>query len=219
MHKKRLSHLKLHKKQKGMVLVMAIMLLLLISLLTATSIKNSMSTESVVNNVRTVELANQAAEIALRHCEASVINVLKMKNGDPSTYSSTFVESNIIYSDSNSQQWKNKSLWNSNTPDVYVLPLEMVNQQDMFLTYKRPPECMVENLSILLTNLKVVNTSGVETAHDGTIMNNKSIFIITARGFGPEVSAADSARGQPQGSEVWLQSQIELDNEETSIVK
>ena len=198
---------------------MAVILLMLISLLTATSIKNAMSTESLINNVRTIELANQSAEVALRHCEASTLNVLRMKNGDSSTYNTTFVESNIIYSDKENQKWKNKALWNSNNTSVFILPLKLVNQADMFLTYKRPPECMVENVKILLTNLPVVNSSNVEIRHNGTVMNNKSIFIITARGFGPEVSAANQQRAAPQGSEVWLQSQIELDNKETSTLE
>jgi hypothetical protein len=34
-----------------------------------------------------------------------------------------------------------------------------------------------------------------------------SAFVITARGFGPEV-AADA--GRPKGSEIWLQSTIEI---------
>ena len=37
-----------------------------------------------------------------------------------------------------------------------------------------------------------------------------SVLTITSRGFGPEVPAADNSRTRPIGSEVWLQSTLEL---------
>jgi hypothetical protein len=62
-------------------------------------------------------------------------------------------------------------------------------------TFKRTPECMVEHVT-------VANPSGPP--------NTTSTFVITARGFGPEVAAVDSTRSKPIGSEVWLQSTISL---------
>jgi hypothetical protein len=41
----------------------------------------------------------------------------------------------------------------------------------------------------------------------GTASVTPSAFVITARGFGPEVAAGS---GRPQGTEVWLQSTIEI---------
>ena len=82
--------------------------------------------------------------------------------------------------------------WDSTSTSAFVLPAALVNQPGMaYDTYKRPPECMVEQLPAV--------TTGTST-----------FYIITARGFGPEVAVADAARSRPVGSEIWLQSSIEL---------
>ena len=78
---------------------------------------------------------------------------------------------------------------------AFTLPLSSVNQAGMAETYKRSPECLVE------MQQPVGGASNVLT--------RTSSFVITARGFGPEVAEADSKRSRPQGSEVWLQSHIQ----------
>jgi type IV pilus assembly protein PilX len=52
--------------------------------------------------------------------------------------------------------------------------------------FKRTPECMSQYMTV----------------------GNTKVFVTTARGFGPEVSAKDGA--VPKGSEVWLQSVITM---------
>ena len=177
----------LPSSQHGVVLVIALVLLVLISLLAITSLRNASSSENVAGNARTAELANQAADIALRYCEAKA---LKMSADE-------------VMPDSSIDQWKNLAMWDKPAADkpwnapgspaasAYVLPEEAVNQPGMTITYKRFPECMVEKLSVPTTS-------------------TSTFYIITARGFGPEVPAANAARSRPSGSEVWLQSHIEL---------
>ena len=77
--------------------------------------------------------------------------------------------------------------------NVLVLPNALVGGNG---TYKRPPECMIENIPIIKAGTSTVN--------------NTASYVITARGFGPEVAAADASRTRPMGSEVWLQSHLEL---------
>jgi hypothetical protein len=77
---------------------------------------------------------------------------------------------------------------------TFVLPLSMVGTA----TFKRPPECMVESLT------------GARPTGAGTGRFTAS-FIVTARGFGPDVAAADANRSRPVGTEIWLQSTIEYD--------
>ena len=57
--------------QRGIVLIMALIMLVVISLLTAVSVRNATSSEGVNANVRQTQLAGQAAETALRYCERS----------------------------------------------------------------------------------------------------------------------------------------------------
>lgn len=182
--------------QRGVVLIIALILLVVISLLAVTSLRNAGSSESVAGNVRTTEMAAQAAEIALRHCESSVIELMTVASGGTPTYTTTFVASNILPAN-DPPQWKDIGTWDSTSTATYVLTPAMVNQTGLTASYKRPPECMVEPLTVLLPGSAVPNTT--------------TSFVITARGFGPEVAAADASRTRPVGTEVWLQSHIELE--------
>ena len=175
-----------------MVLIIALILLVVISLLAVTSMRNASSSESVAGNVRTTELATQAAEIALRHCESSATRITRVLAGDTTSaeaiYSTTFVEANIMRA-STSVSWQSIATWDSTSTVTFVLPSTLVGGT---ATYKRPPECMVESLT------------------GTTPVGESASFVITARGFGPEVAAADPSRTPPQGTEVWLQSTIEI---------
>jgi Tfp pilus assembly protein PilX len=182
--------------QRGVVLVISLVLLVLISLLAVTSLRNAGSSENVAGNARTAELATQAADIALRHCEASVLKLQLNAYGDTvspeATYATTFGAANILPA-MDPPTWQRLATWDSVSMASFVLPLSAVNQTGVAATtYKRPPECMVEQIS----------TAGAAAG--------PQFYVITARGFGPEVGAANAVRSRPSGSEVWLQSHIEL---------
>jgi type IV pilus assembly protein PilX len=181
------SHEAIRRTQQGVVLVIALIMLTVISLLAALSMRNSISTESVSGNVRTGELATQAAEVALRYCEESVIQQV--------AGSVTFVANPTILAYSATPTWSLTSNWDVSTSPAFVLPATALNQAGLSSTYSRLPECMVENMPM-------ANTSGT--------LSTTSTYVITARGFGPEVTAVDAARNRPKGTEVWMQSTIEL---------
>ena len=190
-------------QQQGVALLIALVLLVVISLLAVTSMRNAGSSESIAGNVRTTELATQAAEIALRHCESSVLKIQTNANGDftppVGTYPTTFNAANILPA-STPAQWPNvTTTWDSSSAAVFVLPLDLLNQTGMAITtYQRRPECMVERLPVMLPGSTAVNTT--------------TSFVVTARGFGPEVAEVPvgTSRVRPVGSEVWLQSHIEV---------
>ena len=188
---------KMPRRERGIVLIIALIMLGLISILAITSVRNATSSESVSGNVRTTELGSQAAEIALRHCESSVLAMLSNASGMPSTYATTFSASNMLPF-TTPAQWQNMGNWDSASSPAYVLPLTMVNQPGLATTtYKRPPECMVEALPVM-------------PGGTGSVVNSSRSFIITARGFGPDVMAASANRNRPVGSEIWMQSQIDV---------
>ena len=169
---------KILKNQHGVVLIIALILLVVISLLAVSTLHNAASTESVAGSVRTTELATQAADIALRYCENDVL--VKVNN------------STNPYTAGTGEQWKVITIWDTETPTkIYTIPLAVLQLNGISDTYKRPPECMVEQLL--------------------TKSTTSSFYLITARGFGPEVPAlASGTRVRPVGTEVWLQSQIEI---------
>lgn len=183
--------------QRGVVLIMALIMLVIISLLATFSLRNASSTEKVSGNVRTTQLASQAAEIALRYCEEAVVQIssgtgtlASLPAVQPYT---TFPLWNIKDASGVLTNWDGAA---SAIPPVFVIPASSVNQSTATTTFHRPPECMVESM-------QVIGSSGTPTT--------TSTYVITARGFGPEVSAADAGRSRPVGSEVWMQSTIELE--------
>jgi type IV pilus assembly protein PilX len=181
------------RNQSGVVLIIALILLVVISLLAITSMRGAGSAEKVAGNVRTTELATQAAEVALRHCESSAIQLARnTANTDATYYTTTFTIGSIA--PVNSVQWQSTATWDSSSANTatFVLPASTFVVGGTS-TYKRPPECMVELLS-----------GGMPT---GAGSVTPSAFVVTARGFGPEVAAG---AGRPQGSEIWLQSTIEI---------
>ena len=185
---RRLGHNGHRHAQKGVVLIIALVMLVVISLLATLSIRNAVSTESVSGNVRTTQLATQAAEIALRYCEEGAIEA----------FSGTGTMAVPILDYAAIPRWINTAAnWDGagSGATVFVIPTASVNKAGS-TTFNRPPECMVERVPVV-TNAGVLSTT--------------STYTITARGFGPEVAAADAARSRPAGSEVWLQSTIELE--------
>lgn len=184
--------------QGGAVLIIVLIMLGLLSLMAATSLRNAQSTESISGHSRTTELANQAADLALRHCEASVIKFMVLSNGDANSdeaqYPTTFTDAHIRPI-TNPPAWQDAAAkWDTPSQHVFVLPLSLMGNASL---YKRAPECMVESINRLAPS---------QTQPDETTSN----FIITARGFGPEVAPAGPQRLRPVGTEVWLQAQISL---------
>ncbi len=184
---------------------MALIMLVIISLLTAVTVRSAASSEGISANSRQTQLAAQAAETALRYCEQGVIDVL---SASTSTYvfnvsvppsstsvviSGTHFQTLISAATPTSMITTNWDVANPTIANsILVLPTSSVNRSGITTTFSRPPECMIERLS---------------PSTSSTYSKN---FTITARGFGPEVAAADAARSRPVGSEVWMQSTLEL---------
>ena len=172
--------------QHGVVLIIALVMLVVISLLATLSMRNATSSESISGNVRTTQLATQAAEIALRYCEDEVVKVQNNGGADPLGIIQPYVDPPL---------WKDAAAnWDVATSKAKIIPKDSVNQKDLGATFQRAPECMVERIPMV--------------AVTGAITETKN-YVVTARGFGPEV-ADDTARGRPTGSEVWMQSTIEF---------
>jgi len=217
-------HSRLPQSQHGVALLIALIVLVVISLLAATSIRNASTTVSVSGNVRTTELATQAAEIALQHCELSVLSLVREASGTSDSYDPDEVTLPSEASVSASR-WQDTANWDDDDEEpatVFQIPLTMVNHTGMGVTYKRAPECMVERMTVTTVELVFVTdpvtgeliidpVTGEPTPKTPpeyiAVRDVDSMFLITARGFGPEVA---KGTGRPVGSEVWLQSHIEI---------
>lgn len=188
------------RAQGGIVLILALIMLVIISMLTAISVRNATSSEGVSANVRQIQLASQAAETALRYCEDAVINLVSAGTGTfnvtsppsatPAILAATHIQ-DLVASTPTSMVASN---WDTilAANKILIVSAASVNRAGITSTFSRPPECMVDRLSPTTSSTYSKN------------------FTITARGFGPEVSAADVSRSRPTGSEVWMQSSLEL---------
>ena len=183
-------------RQGGVVLIIALVMLVVISLLATLSIRSAMSSESVSGNVRTTQMASQAAELALRYCENAVVANVRSSTALPTGMA--------VQAASSTPLGVSTTIWDTNRSGVvYVLPSTTVNGT---VTYKRMPECIAEQVAT------------VSTAGGTTTLSTTATFLVTARGFGPEVAGCDStifpptagACSRPDGSEVWLQSTLEV---------
>ena len=169
-----------NKNEGGVVMIMALSILLSISILAVTSIRSSTSSERIAANVKTAEMASQAAEMALRYCEAKAI-AMGTAGETPNGVSGAWM---------NGSAWN--TAWDSNSTSNYILPDEVANPAGMAIkVYQRPPECMIEETTSL-------------SAGDSLF------YLITARGFSPDALPADSNRSRPAKRETWLQSSIEV---------
>jgi len=195
-----------HKQQpeQGVVLVISLVILVVISLLSAASLRSVSTTEITAGNVRKTEVATQAAEFVLRWCEDEV---LKFKNSDADGDDASASDSD---SDGDAttlaiNTFSNPPLWDAIDPQTKALKnwdgagtggkvnlpsADMLNQTNLkYATYKRMPECMV-------------------VPDENAAPADATKFMIIARGFGPEVSAVDVNRTRPNGSEAWMQATI-----------
>ncbi|MDB5899779.1 MAG: hypothetical protein JWP22_3293 [Ramlibacter sp.] len=181
-------------RQRGVVLIIALVMLVVVSLLASFAVRNAVSSEAVSGNVRTTALASQAAEIALRYCEnATVTYVKSLPAGGTITYPATLASGPVLLAYTSGFATSTAN-WDVTSTNVLVVPSNAVNQGSAD-TFQRMPECMVENMPVVTPA--------------GTALERTSTYLVTARGFGPEV-AADDTRARPTGSEVWLQSTIQI---------
>jgi type IV pilus assembly protein PilX len=169
------------KSQQGVVLIVALVVLILISFLAIFSLRNAKTSEMISSNVRQREMAIQAAELALRYCEDALMQIVDNAITLPSVP--------VI------QEFRAPSLgltlanWDVARTGIFVLPLNAMNRSDM-ATYLRAPECIIER--------------SPADGGSGVMILDKN-FLVTARGFGPDVPAGITT---PSGSEAWLQSDI-----------
>lgn len=172
-------------RQQGVVLVITLLLLMVLSILASISIKGATSTEQVSSQSRQRVLAQQAAEAALRFCETQVqaFRAGRMPNIQPQAFVAGATPT-----------WQTMGNWDvvdpATTPGLTVVPLPAFGDTAgaIPVTYfNRPPECMAQYI----------------------VLGDQTRVVVTARGFGPEVSR-DRSASAPVGTEVWLQSVLAM---------
>lgn len=172
--------------QRGSILAITLMLLVVLALVGTLAIRNSTQSERVMNSVRTSNVAQQAAETALRFCEQ-----VAQKHDAQQTYGGIALSkikdtpgTNIERADQGI--WDNKINWQKNAANLIELPSTHypANSAGGVTELKHAPQCIIEKLQ----------------------NNEVEGYVITARGFGND-AVIDNATGRvTSGAEMWLQS-------------
>jgi type IV pilus assembly protein PilX len=175
--------------QRGVVLVIALIMLGVIGLTTSLAIRSVTLGDRIGNNIRTRQMAYDAAEVALRWCEEQVITrsallpeLAEIADLNPVT--------------SVNAAWRNIANWNNATP--IPLNLLVINTQGLNVQpygAGTTPLCLAQQMSLR-------NEPGA------TLKDLDRAVQVTARGFSPDFVNRANANGQARGTEVWLQSNM-----------
>lgn len=170
-----------------MSLVIVLIMLAVIALMSAATLRNASSNERVSNNFRMQVLAQQYAEAALRYCEtqltladASRVQTLRESNlPDPAGSASTV--------------WRQRATWTGTAgpgddrASRTTVPQAVIVSSASAFKPGQQPDCVVD---------KQVVVGGF-------------VYVVTARGFSPDYTA--DARGfTATGSVHWLQTSLAI---------
>lgn len=173
--------------QQGVVLIVVLIMLVIIGLSSAAVMRNALEADMISANVRSENLATEAAQAALAFCEQQITN-LGITPRAPSDAAD------------HTEHWQNLANWSTPTPITGAGPYQptswAANRTSgsalaTATANSKAPECMAEYVTI--------GTSGFE-----------SIARVTARGFTPDYTEDTTTHQPVAGSAVWLQSTLRL---------
>ena len=177
MHRHRLPA----RRERGIVLLLVLILLVALSGAAIWAAKASISGEQVGNNLRSSASAQELAELALRYCEDGVIRTDNNFTSIP--FPAAAASSPLPVA------WQTLSNWKSPSTKFITVPDAQL-QDALGRTPTPAPVCMIEKMRL----------SPID-------MQSMQGFLITARGFSPDyVEASDGAI--TSGTDAWVQSMI-----------
>ncbi len=179
--------------QRGVSLLIVLIMLVIIGLTSAASLRSASSNERISNNFRMHALAEHYAEAALRYCET------QLTLADNARVNSLQDASLQAFTGAAYPAWANTLTWTGAggaSASLTRVPEALVASADSAFKPAQLPQCAVESLSIPLTQ-------------NGEPAGAADIYVITARGFSTDYSASAQAVSLA-GSVVWLQSVVSV---------
>ncbi len=168
------------RRQQGVVLAVSLILLAVIGIGSVAALRSGVFSNLVAHNLRSNQLAVQAAEMALRFCERQAM-------ADPPAIP---VQPLPAVNTARPVLWNDLDQWEGAATIATSIAAEILDSPKSDARYLVAPQCLVEAMELRRSR----------GAFDETA------FLITARGFSPDYSV--DADGVVNGSEVWLQSVI-----------
>lgn len=154
------------RRQSGIVLIVALIMLVIIGLSSAAVMRNALSADVVINSNRAEALAMEAAQVALKHCETAILATTPTVTIQPASTPA-------------GQVWADLSNWSRSSAAATELTVEQVRSSDaaLSLSSDQLPQCMAEEAG-------VTGPSGTQSV------------IVTARGFSPDYTEDSDGRPQ-----------------------
>lgn len=179
--------------QRGVSLLIVLIMLVVIGLTSAASLRSASSNERISNNFRMHALAEHYAEAALRYCET------QLTLADSARVNSLQDASLRAFTGAAYPAWANTLTWTGAggaAASLTRVPEALVASADSAFKPAQLPQCAVESLSIPLTQ-------------NGEPAGAADVYVITARGFSTDYSASPQGVSLT-GSVVWLQSLVSV---------
>lgn len=192
MNRKSFEHRTQPATQRGVVLFMSLVFLVILSFVGIYAMRGTILGEQVSRNIRSSEIANLAAETALRHCEDLIVA------HDSSIKDKVQPMDHSIPEGELPRMWQTRANWWDEDPPLFLsIPYSQLTASDARLFRGTGdttlPRCMVERFEVIPENPRVPDP--------------RIGFLITAVGFSPDY-AQNAAHNASAGSEAWLQSAL-----------
>lgn len=158
-------------KQRGFVLVVSMIFLIVMTLLTITAINKSTLGEKITGNLRSQEMAFEAAEKGLRFCERQIdlavgsVTIGNLRAGATVTVYESGLPNDADALENFPQEWALASNWGASSTKATTLP---DNVSDSMKGVVEQPKCMIEKWSVLSNRSDKINWA----------------YVITSRGVG-----------------------------------
>ncbi|WP_341890542.1 PilX N-terminal domain-containing pilus assembly protein [Variovorax sp. YR752] len=187
-----------NSRERGVVLVVTLVLVVILSLLGTFAIRNATQSERSVNGIRSTEVAREAAETALRFCEQVAIF-----DGDGKDYTengATGMRAKIVATTIGSEfdlkaKWRDSTSWSD--AKAIKVPPSFFNKKSSgtevdAVQLEIAPRCLIQ---------RIATTSTPQLTG----------YLITARGFANNAKFDDATGKATRGAEAWLQSVLTRD--------
>lgn len=184
------------KRERGVVLVITLILIVILSLLGSVAMRNATQTERSINGVRTSQVAHEAAETGLRFCEQIAIFSEEGKPYDE--YGTTDLTEKVITTFITSEQdasaaWRTAVNWIGThaivVPEHYLNRHKGVTVDTDATPLTVAPRCIIQ---------KIQTTSTPQLTG----------YLITARGFANNAKFESDTGKVTYGAEAWMQSTL-----------
>ena len=178
-------------RRKGASLIIVLVMLVVIGLTSAASLRNASSNERVSHNFRMHWLAEQYAEAALRYCQSQLLLADAQRV-------SSLQEAALMPINASAPGWANPQTWSGSGgafASLTSVAQSFVESSDSAFVPPILPQCVVERQAL-------------PSMQNGAAVGSADVYVITARGFSPDYR--EIRPGLRSGAVVWLQCRLSV---------